>query len=136
MVPVSGYIKEESSNFEPVNLVSTNEVKDNTDDTLLTLSYKDSIYTIHQVNKIIYHNIFIGKTSLLPREEDGEVILSQVKACTAQFYQQKYMFLVSLIKGQATDIITYGAITKGLDMQLQYESELDDKGQLFLFRKI
>ena len=46
------------------------------------------------------------------------------------------MFLVILSKGQATYIITYGAIIKILDMQLQRESELEDKGQLFSFHEI
>ena len=50
MVAVSGEIKEEYYNFEPVNFVSDNEVKGVTDDTLQTLSYKDAINTIHQVN--------------------------------------------------------------------------------------
>ena len=46
------------------------------------------------------------------------------------------MLLVSIGEGQATYIMTYDAITKGLDMQLQRESELIDKGQLFSFRDI
>ena len=46
------------------------------------------------------------------------------------------MFLVSLGKGQATYIMTYDAITKGLDMQLQRESELEYKGQLLSSREI
>ena len=87
MVPVSGYIKEESSNFEPVNLVSTNEVKDNTDDTLLTLSYKDSIYTIHQVREIIYHNIVTIKIFLLSHGKNIEVIHDQVETRPSQFDQ-------------------------------------------------
>ena len=41
------------------------------------------------------------------------------------------MFLVSLGEGQATEIMNYDAITKGLDMQLQYEYEIKDKGKLF-----
>ena len=66
MVQFSGEIKEESSNFEPVNFVFANEVKDGTNDTLTELIYKSAIDTIHQVNKIIYHNIFIVNTFLLP----------------------------------------------------------------------
>ena len=46
------------------------------------------------------------------------------------------MFLVSLGEGQATDIMTYEAITKGLDMHLQRESELNNIGQLLSFQDI
>ena len=89
MVQVSGEIKEESSNFEPVNFVSANEVKDGTDDTLPTLIYKDAIDTIHQVNEIMDHKIVTGKTFLIPHGEDGEVIHAQVKARYAQFDQDQ-----------------------------------------------
>ena len=43
------------------------------------------------------------------------------------------MVIVSLGEGQYNNIMTYDAITKGLDMQLQHGYELEDKGQLFLF---
>ena len=66
MVPVSGEIKEESSKFERVNFIYDNEVKDGTDDTLLTISYKYAIYTINHVNDIIDHNIIIRKKSATP----------------------------------------------------------------------
>ena len=46
------------------------------------------------------------------------------------------MLLVSIGEGQATYIMTYYAITKVPDMQLQRESEFEDKGQLLLFREI
>ena len=124
MIPFSGEINEKSSNFEPVNFVSDDEVKDVTNNTLPKLSYKDVIDTIHQVNDNIDRQIFIGKTFLLPHDEDGDVIHDQVKARSSQFDQYHYMFLVSLGEGQATDIMTYDAITKGLDMHLQRESEL------------
>ena len=52
---------------------------------------------------------------------------SQVKACGDQFDHDNKMFLVSIGEGQATDIMTYVAITKGMDMQLQRESEIKDK---------
>ena len=136
MVQVSGEIKEESYNFEPVNFVSANEVKDGTENTLPSLSYKDNIGSINQVNKIIYHNIVTGKTFMIPKGEDGEVIRDQVKSRDAHLDQEKEIFLVSLGEGQDTDILIYGAITKGLDMQLQRESELEDKGKLFLFQEI
>ena len=61
------------------------------------------------------------------------MICDQVKAGSAQFDQGQEMLLVSLGEGQATEIMTYDAITKGLDMQLQRESELKDKGKLFSF---
>ena len=54
MIPFGGDINEKSSNFEPVNFVSANEVKDGTNNTLTALSYKSSIDNIHQVNDIIY----------------------------------------------------------------------------------
>ena len=41
------------------------------------------------------------------------------------------MLLVSLGEGQYTDIMTYGAIIKGIYKQLQRESELKDKGKFF-----
>ena len=59
MVPVIGEIKEEYSNLEPVNFVSTDKVKYGTDGTLPILSYKDAIATINQVNNIIDHNILL-----------------------------------------------------------------------------
>ena len=129
MVAVSGEIKEESSNFEPVNFVSDNEVTDGTEDTLLKLSYKYAINTIHQVNEIIDHNIVIRETFFLPHGKDGEVIRAQVKDRADQFDKEQEMFLVILGEVQATDIMNYDAITKGLDMQLQREYELEDKGQ-------
>ena len=61
------------------------------------------------------------------------MIHDQVKAWAYQFDQEQEMFLVILGEGQATDIMTYDDITKGMDMQLQHESELKDKGQLLLF---
>ena len=103
---------------------------------LLTLSYNDAVYNFYQVNEIINHNIFIRKTLLLPHGEDGELIRAQVKSWTAHFDQDQDMFLVSISEVQATDSMTYDAITKDLDMQLQRESELENKGQLFLFRDI
>ena len=93
MIIVSVEIKEESSNFEPVNFVSDNEVKYGTDYTLTTLIYKDDIDTIHPVNDIIDHNIVTRKTFLVPYGEDGEVIRAQVKAWTDQFDQEHDMFL-------------------------------------------
>ena len=103
---------------------------------LLTLSYNDAVYNFYQVNEIINHNIFIRKTLLLPHGEDGELIRAQVKSWTAHFDQDQDMFLVSISEVQATDSMTYDAKTKDLDMQLQRESELENKGQLFLFRDI
>ena len=50
------------------------------------------------------------------------MIHAQVKARADQFDQEQEMFLVSLSECQATEIMTYDAITKGLDMQLQRES--------------
>ena len=64
------------------------------------------------------------------------MIHAQVKAWTDQFDKYQEMFLVSLCEVQATDIMTYDAITKVLDMQLKRESELDNEGQLLLFRDI
>ena len=66
MVPVSREIKEEPYKFEPVSFVSAYKVKDGTDNTPPTLSYKDDIDTIHQVSYIIYQKIVIGNTFLLP----------------------------------------------------------------------
>ena len=80
MVPVSGYIKEEFYNFEPVKVFSANKVKDGTDGTLPTLIYKDAIDAICQFNVIIDHNIFIGNTLLQPHDEYREVIRAQIKA--------------------------------------------------------
>ena len=45
------------------------------------------------------------------------------------FDQDKEMFLVSLENGQATDIMTYGVIVKGIDNKFKRESELRDKGE-------
>ena len=89
MIPFGGEINEKSSNFEPVNFVSADEVKDVTNDTLPKLSYKDVIDNIHQVNDNIDRQIFIGKTFLLPHDEDGEVIHDQVKARSSQFDQDQ-----------------------------------------------
>ena len=136
MIIVSVEIKEESSNFEPVNFVSDNEVKDGTDNTLPTLRYKYAIDTIHQVNEIIDHSIVTKNTFLLPHGEDGEVIRDQVKSWAAQFYQDQEMFLFSLGEGQDTNIMTYDAITKGMDMQLQRKYELEDKGKFLLLQDI
>ena len=61
------------------------------------------------------------------------MINDKFKAQYAQFDQDQEIFLVSLGERQATFIMTYDAIIKGLDMQLQYESKLKDKGQLFSF---
>ena len=119
MVPVSGEIKEESSNFEPVNFVSDNEVKDGTDDILPKLSYKYSIDTIRQVNYIIDHNIVIGKISLLTHGDYVEVIRDQFNAQDAHFDQEQEIFLVSLSEVRYSDIMTYDAINKVLYMQLQ-----------------
>ena len=91
------------------------------------LRYKDAIETIHQVKEIIDHNIDIIKTLLQYHGEDGEAIRAQVKAWADQFDQDQEMFLVSLGDGQATDITTYDAITRVLDMQFQHKSELEDK---------
>ena len=52
---------------------------------------------------------------------------AQVKDWADQFDQYQEIFLVILDEVQATDIITYDAITKVLDMQFQRESELKDK---------
>ena len=46
------------------------------------------------------------------------------------------MFPVNLREGQYTETMTYNSQIKGIDMKLQCESELEDKGQLFLFRDI
>ena len=46
------------------------------------------------------------------------------------------MFRVSLGEDQANDIMTYDAIIKGIDRQLQRDSQLKDKGKFFLFREI
>ena len=102
----------------------------------MEISYKYAMDTIHHFNEIIDHNIIVGKIFLLPQVKDGEVIRAQVKAWGAQFDQEQDMFLVSLEEGQATETITYDAILKVIDKQLQHESELEDKGQLLLFRDI
>ena len=41
------------------------------------------------------------------------------------------MLLVSIGEGQVTDIMAYDAIIKEIDKQLQYKSELNDKGKFF-----
>ena len=64
----------------------------------------------------------------------GEVIRAQVKARASQFDKEQEMFLVNLGEGQATDVMTYGAITKGMDMQLQRESEIEDKRKKYCSR--
>ena len=110
-----------------------NEVEDGTDDNLPILSYKDTFGTIRQFNRIIQHNIVIRKTFLIPHGEDIKVICAQVKAWASHFYQDQEMFLVILGEVQATDIMTYDAISKGLDMKLQHESEIKDKGQFLSF---
>ena len=46
------------------------------------------------------------------------------------------MLLVILGKGQNTDVMMYDIIIKRLDTQLQRESKLGDKAQLFLLRDI
>ena len=46
------------------------------------------------------------------------------------------MFLVSLRKGQATDVMVCNAIIKRLDTQLQLKYEIEDEEQLLLFRDI
>ena len=127
MVPVSGQIKEESSNFELVNFVSVDKVKYGTDGTILTLIYKDGIDTICQLNEIIDQNIFIGNTLLQPHGEDGELIRAQVNTWSDQFDQEQEMLLVSIIEGRATYTMTYNYITKVMDMKFQRESELEDK---------
>ena len=111
----------------------SNEVEDGTDDNLPILSYKDTFGTIRQFNRIIQHNIVIRKTFLIPHGEDIKVICAQVKAWASHFYQDQEMFLVILGEVQATDIMTYDAISKGLDMKLQHESEIKDKGQFLSF---
>ena len=68
-----------------------------------------------------------GKNLLQPHGEDGDLIRAQVKAWADKFDQDQEMFLVSLGEGQATDILTYDALTKFMDMQFQRESELEDK---------
>ena len=125
-----------SSKIEPVSFILDNEVEDGTDDTLPGNIYKDSMDTVKHVSDIIYHNILISKKILLPQVEDSEVIHAQVKARDAQFDPEKDMLLVSLVEGQDTDIMTYDAIIKRLDMKLQRDPELGDMRQLFLLRYI
>ena len=43
---------------------------------------------------------------------------------------------MSLDEGQATYIMTYDTTTKGLYIHIQLESELENKGQIFLFQDI
>ena len=136
MVPVSGEIKEESSNFEHVNFVSDNEVKGGNDGTLLTLIYKDAIDTIHQVNDITDHTILNGKTLLQTHVKDWEVIHAQVKSWDDQSDQYQEMFLIRIVEGQDTDIMTYDTITKVLDMKFQHESKIEDKWKFLSFQDI
>ena len=93
----------------------------------LTLSYKYAIATINKVKEIIDHIIVIGNNLLQPHEEDGEVIHAQVKAWAGQFNQAQGIFRFSIGVVQATDIMTYDAIIKVLEMEFQRESELKDK---------
>ena len=79
MVPDSVEIKEEYFNFEPVNFIFANIVKDCTDDTIPKINYKNAIDTTHNVNEIIDHNIITGKTFLPSYGKVGEVISAQVK---------------------------------------------------------
>ena len=46
------------------------------------------------------------------------------------------MLLVSIGESQATDTVNYDTITKGMDMYLQRESELEDKVRSLSFRNI
>ena len=46
------------------------------------------------------------------------------------------MFLLSIDNVQETNIMIYDAIIKGIDKQLQCESQLEDKGKLFLLMDI
>ena len=73
---------------------------------------------------------------MMPQGKYREVIHAQVKARADQFDQEQEMLLVSLVEGQATDIMTYDAIIKGIGKKLQRESKLEDKGQFFLFHDI
>ena len=86
------------------------------------ISYNDTINTFLQIKKVTDHNIVIRNKFLLPHGKNGEVICAQVKAWDSQFDQEQKIFLVSLSEVQATSIMTYDAITKSLDMQLQQES--------------
>ena len=65
MVPDSVEINGEYFNFEPVNFIFGNMVKDWTDDTIPKINYKNAIDTTHNVNEIIDHNIITGKTFIL-----------------------------------------------------------------------
>ena len=134
MVQVSGDIKGESSNFEPVKFIYGYEVKDGTDDKIPYISYKYEIDKIHHVNDIIYHKIISRKTFLPPQGKYRKFICAQFKAQADQL--EKEIFLVSLGERQDTDIVTYDTIIKGIDTQLQHEYELEDKGKLFSFRDI
>ena len=62
--------------------------------------------------------------NLLPQGEGAEFICAQVKARADQFDQDQEMLLYSLRDSEATDVMTYSAIIKRLDMQLQRESEI------------
>ena len=46
------------------------------------------------------------------------------------------MYLISLRKGQYTDVISYNAIIQILYTQLRRKFELKDKGQFFSFREV
>ena len=66
IVPVSVEIKEEYFNFEPVNFIFDNRVKDWTYDIIPKICYKNAIDTTQHLNEIIDHIIISGKTFLLP----------------------------------------------------------------------
>ena len=83
---------------------------------------------IHHVKEIIGHKIIIGEIFLPPKGKYGVVIRAQVKARADQFDRYQEMFLVNVGEGQATNIMIYNAIIKGLYMKLQSDSELEDKG--------
>ena len=109
-------------NTEPINFFLAKNIKNCTDDTLLTISYKYTIDTIQNTNEIIDNNILIRKTFLLPQYKYVKVIRAQVKAHAAQLNQEKEMLLVSIGEGRATSIMTWDAIIKRLDNPLQRES--------------
>ena len=46
------------------------------------------------------------------------------------------MFILSISEVQSNSIMTYDAIIKGIETQLQCKSELEDKRQFLLFRDI
>ena len=55
------------------------------------------------------------------------MIHAQVKSWDDQSDQYQEMFLIRIVEGQDTDIMTYDTITKVLDMQFQHESKIEDK---------